>query len=391
MSTLDLERLAEAVDLLEHPTLGDKLSRLVGRPVDKALHMIPKRLQRGIDSATDRAVRSALDVVLRSVDMTKVGKPSADKTHKVLAAGAGFAGGLAGGWGVLFELPFSTGIMLRSIADIARSEGEDLSLPAARLACIEVLALDTTHPLASVDDSWTASVGGQSTTRAASNRASHADGSRASLGAYYGLRRALDSAVAEAVAYLAGQAGSVTVAEVAAAGAAAAAGSTAGSMGRAISGAAGAGLAGVAGAATDKGLQATSGKAAPALVHLAQRIAERYGLTVSEQVAAQLIPFIGGLGGATVNFIFTDHFQRVAHGHFIVRRLERSYGAEVVAREYQRIRRGGEPVFSVGAIAAAGAGEPGDVAEVAALPSARELAEVVVVDGGSEWSVRDPS
>lgn len=370
MSALDLDRLAQAVDLLEHPTLGDKLSGVVGRPIDKALQMMPKRLQRGIDSATDRAVRSALDFVLRSVDLTKVGKPSADKTHKALAAGAGFAGGLAGGWGVLFELPFSTAIMLRSIADIARSEGEDLSSSEARLACVEVLALDTTHPLANADDSRTALAAGQPTPRGQNNHASYTEGSRASLGAYYGLRRALDSAVAEAVAYLAGQAGSITVAEVAAAGA---------------------GLAGVAGGVTDKGLQAASRKAAPALVHLAQRIAERYGLTVSEQVAAQLIPLIGGVGGATVNFIFTDHFQRVAHGHFIVRRLERSYGAEVVAREYQRIRRGEAAVFSVGAIAEVQAGEPGDAAEVVAVPSAGDIADVVEVAEVGERSVREPS
>jgi EcsC protein family len=39
------------------------------------------------------------------------------------------------------ELPVSTVIMLRSIADIARSEGEDLSDPEAALSCVEVFAL----------------------------------------------------------------------------------------------------------------------------------------------------------------------------------------------------------------------------------------------------------
>jgi hypothetical protein len=37
------------------------------------------------------------------------------------------------------ELPVSTVIMLRSIADIARSEGEDLSDP-RRLPCVQVFA-----------------------------------------------------------------------------------------------------------------------------------------------------------------------------------------------------------------------------------------------------------
>jgi len=38
-------------------------------------------------------------------------------------------------------LPISTTIMLRAIADIARSEGEDLSDPQTAMACLEVFAL----------------------------------------------------------------------------------------------------------------------------------------------------------------------------------------------------------------------------------------------------------
>ena len=37
---------------------------------------------------------------------------------------------------------------------------------------------------------------------------------------------------------------------------------------------------------------------------------------------------LGAVGGATVNMIFMNHFQRVARGHFAIRRLERQYGAE---------------------------------------------------------------
>jgi hypothetical protein len=44
-------------------------------------------------------------------------------------------------WGLPVELPLSTTVMLRSIADIARSEGEDLSDIDAKLACISVFAL----------------------------------------------------------------------------------------------------------------------------------------------------------------------------------------------------------------------------------------------------------
>ena len=44
-------------------------------------------------------------------------------------------------YGLPVELPVSTAIMLRSIANIARSEGEDLDQIDAKLACLSVLAL----------------------------------------------------------------------------------------------------------------------------------------------------------------------------------------------------------------------------------------------------------
>jgi hypothetical protein len=50
-------------------------------------------------------------------------------------------GGFFGLPAVLAELPVATAITLIAIADIARSEGEDLNDPASRLACVEVFAL----------------------------------------------------------------------------------------------------------------------------------------------------------------------------------------------------------------------------------------------------------
>jgi EcsC protein family len=68
------------------------------------------------------------------------------KEEKAEARFAAYVAGLSGvlGAGGTFglaalpvELPVSTTIMLRSIADIARSEGEDLSDPETALACVE--------------------------------------------------------------------------------------------------------------------------------------------------------------------------------------------------------------------------------------------------------------
>jgi EcsC protein family len=58
-----------------------------------------------------------------------------------LATASGAAGGAFGLPTLPIELPVSTIIMLRSIADIARNEGEDLSDPETALSCLEVFAL----------------------------------------------------------------------------------------------------------------------------------------------------------------------------------------------------------------------------------------------------------
>jgi len=66
---------------------------------------------------------------------------SRDRLHRMLVAGAGTVAGTFGFVSVLVELPISTCMVLRSIADIARSEGHDLSLLEVRLSCLEVFAL----------------------------------------------------------------------------------------------------------------------------------------------------------------------------------------------------------------------------------------------------------
>ena len=74
---------------------------------------------------------------------------------------------------------------------------------------------------------------------------------------------------------------------------------------------------------------------APVVNRLLAEIASRFGVVVSERFAASAVPVLGAVGGATVNFVFMNHFQRVAHGHFTIRRLERTYGPAAVRRHYE--------------------------------------------------------
>jgi hypothetical protein len=72
----------------------------------------------------------------------------------------------------------------------------------------------------------------------------------------------------------------------------------------------------------------------PVVSNLVAEIVSRFGLVVSDKVAASAVPIIGAVSGATINVIFMDHFQRIAKGHFTLRRLERTYGSAHIRHQY---------------------------------------------------------
>jgi EcsC protein family len=76
---------------------------------------------------------------------------------------------------------------------------------------------------------------------------------------------------------------------------------------------------------------------APVILRLVSQIATRFGVVVSQKIAAQAVPLIGAAGGGAVNYAFIDHFQTIARGHFAIRRLERIYGPQIVRAEYDRL------------------------------------------------------
>jgi hypothetical protein len=76
---------------------------------------------------------------------------------------------------------------------------------------------------------------------------------------------------------------------------------------------------------------------APVVTGLVSEIASRFGLVVSDKVAAGALPILGAVGGATVNVLFMAHFQRIAQGHFTLRRLERAYGPAIIRQHYAEL------------------------------------------------------
>jgi hypothetical protein len=252
----DREALRRAVKSLEHPGLTARLTNLVGKPVELIGHALPSFASKAISSATSKGLEAALKVALRTLPSTP--RTGSALLHRALATASGAAGGMFGLAALPVELPVSTVIMLRSIAGIARSEGEDLSDPETALSCIEVFAL-----------------GG---------RTGSAD---AAESGYFAVRGMLAKTVTEAARFV-----------------------------------------------TERGVIK---EGAPILVKFVTQVAARFGLVITQKVAAQALPIVGAVGGAAVNYAFIEHFQDVARGHFTVRRLERLYGKERIRSEYDAI------------------------------------------------------
>jgi hypothetical protein len=257
LSDHDFDALRIAVRTLEQPSLTARLAGMVGKPLDLIAGYMPPGASAIISGATQKGLEAALKVAL----LTLRDRPAEGSRllHKSLAVASGAFGGAFGVTTLPIELPVSTIIMLRSIADIARSEGEDLTDPENTLACLQVFALGGRTP---ADD--------------------------ASESMYFAVRGFLAKSTAEAARYIAER----SIVE----------------------------------------------EGAPLLIRFLTQIAGRFGVVVTQKFAAQAVPVIGAFGGAVVNYAFIDHFQDVARGHFIVRRLERAYGKDAIRVEYDRVR-----------------------------------------------------
>jgi hypothetical protein len=134
----DRRRLREAFRRLEYPSFAAHLADAVGTPIDKGLKLIPPRWHRHFSRLLQACMARLLDVAVARLGQ---GRPRSERYYRCMARVAGAYGGLFGGSALLVELPTTTLIMLAAIAEIARSEGEDLNRLETRLACLEVFAL----------------------------------------------------------------------------------------------------------------------------------------------------------------------------------------------------------------------------------------------------------
>ncbi len=135
----DLEQLRYAKQLLENPTMAARVINLLGSPIEMAFKLLPGGWYRFVDSSMVAALKLSVGSAVSTLG-DKPEKRSSDTFHQGLVVVSGSIGGLGGLPALVVELPVSTTIMVRSIADIARSEGHSIADPEVKRACLEVFA-----------------------------------------------------------------------------------------------------------------------------------------------------------------------------------------------------------------------------------------------------------
>ena len=139
----DRRELQFAKNLLENPGVAARVTNLIGAPIEKGIDLLPDNWKGKINGITQAALLKASDVAIFTMKNIP-GESTSNTWHKLGVAVSGGVGGFFGISALAVELPISTTIMLRSIADIARSEGEEISLVEVKIACLEVFALGGT-------------------------------------------------------------------------------------------------------------------------------------------------------------------------------------------------------------------------------------------------------
>jgi uncharacterized protein (DUF697 family) len=257
---------------LESPSFLNRLTEIVGSPLERGMTLLPEKVQKKITQTTNRALQAALKTALISIHPSQEQEiknfpesqpiplesalKSFQKSRYFHNAATTLSGTTAGFFGIAalpFELPMTTTLILRSIAQVAKNFGADLSDQKTQLDCLFVLSAGPN---------------------------------------YYTSRVTYAVLTREAVTYFTAQ-GARNLAEI---------------LGHGSS---------------------------PIVVKLLAQIAARFKLVVSEKFIAQSIPVSGAVAGGMINLAFTEHFNQVAKYHFGLQALEKLYGKEQIESIYQ--------------------------------------------------------
>ena len=268
----DLITLRKAKFDMENLNWTIKVVNIAGNSLEAGVKKIPQKYLQIIQTVTQKALLGIIKTNLLTISKKReISKPSRN-TYKAIVTGSGAISGFFGttsGYGTaifISEITITTKFLMRTIMDIARSEGEDIYSLEGQLECLQVFAL-----------------GGQS---------KDDDGTETS---YYVTRSALSSSLKKI---------------------------SASGIKKAI----------------NTIVKSVSVLGSNAITVFISKIAARLSILITEKFVAQAVPVIGAIGGGSLNFVFVNHFQKMAKAHFSIRRLERKYGQDIVMIAYEEIK-----------------------------------------------------
>jgi hypothetical protein len=144
--------LKEAAQFLEHPGVAIRIANKLGQPSEYLESKLPDKARHSIQTATHTALKKALKMALMTIPDTAQNKGFKDsewrasKSNWAHVAGSAVTGAMGGMFGLpslALELPVTTTLMLRSIAQNARAFGANLNDPRVQLECLYIFSLGT--------------------------------------------------------------------------------------------------------------------------------------------------------------------------------------------------------------------------------------------------------
>jgi len=141
MSYDDFLELEKCVQTIEKPSFFIKVSNFIGSPIEKLVEKLPEGSRNKITDITNDALLKGTNLAVKTLEYVESNtEHDSKKIHKLVASVLGGGAGLFGFTALAIELPLTTTVMLRSIAEIAKMNGEDMSSLETRLNCVQVFA-----------------------------------------------------------------------------------------------------------------------------------------------------------------------------------------------------------------------------------------------------------
>jgi hypothetical protein len=137
----DLQTLRTAHHKMEDIGWAMQGLNRMGNFIQGRIDLLPQKQQQWLQQISFNVLSRVVRSNLATMEKDKTAKKPISSAYKALVTTSGALGGSLGAPAFVVDLGIATKFMMRSIMDIARSEGEDLDELDTQLACLQVFAL----------------------------------------------------------------------------------------------------------------------------------------------------------------------------------------------------------------------------------------------------------